>query len=87
MRRELQTPEQRAIFAERLRARNQAKNAGKRAKRRAERQAALESVPLGLSKTDPTYRRRLPPVPEMETRAELRAFLAQAVRNTIEARP
>ncbi len=82
MKRELQTPEQRAIFAERAAARREAKNARKREKRRAERSGALALAPAGMSKTHPTYRRRLPAVPDMVMKSELRAFLAQAVRNT-----
>lgn len=58
------------------------KNAKKRAARAAQRAASVECIPDFISKTHPTYRRRLPPVPDMIEKSELRAFLAQAVRNT-----
>lgn len=76
------TPDQRALFAERLRARNANKNAKKRQKRREANSASRTSLPPGMSKTAPTYRRRLPAVPEMLTKADMRAFLTQAVLNT-----
>lgn len=57
------------------RIRERVKKARKRAKERAAK------IVLGRSKTDPAYRRQLPALPEM-TKSELRAMIAQAVRNT-----
>lgn len=82
MRREEQTPEQRAIYAERARERNRMKCRRRKAKRRAEQLAGTNAP--GMSKTHPVYRRRLPPIPDMLMKSELRAFLAQAMRNTAE---
>jgi hypothetical protein len=62
------------------------KNAKKRAARRAVRSGSVASVPASLSKTDPTYRRRMPPVPDMDLPSERRDFLRQAVLNTPGAR-
>jgi len=75
-----QSPEEAIIYAERRRERNRIKCARRREKRRAK---ALDSPALaGISKTDPTYRRRLPPGPLLISKSEMRAFLTQAVRNT-----
>lgn len=75
-----QTPEEAAMYAARRRERNRIKCARRREKIRDERlqQPAIK----GLSKTDPTYRRRLPPGPVLISKSEMRAFLTQAVRNT-----
>ncbi len=69
--------------AERLE-KSRAKNRLKSAKRRAKKRAMKErhTFKPEISKTCPAYRRRLPPVPEMVLKSELRAFLAEAVRNT-----
>jgi hypothetical protein len=58
------------------------KNAKKRAARAAERVATASPLPLGISKTDPAYRRRMPPVPHMDLPSERRNFLRDAVLNT-----
>jgi hypothetical protein len=58
------------------------KNAKKRDARLAQRAATASPLPVGLSKTDPAYRRRLPPVPYMDLPSERRNFLRQAVLNT-----
>jgi hypothetical protein len=60
------------------------KNAKKRASRAAEKMAALVSsaIPAGISKTHPSYRRRVPPVPYMDLPSDRRNFLRQAVLNT-----
>ncbi len=60
------------------RARERIKKARKRAKSRSAKLGALM-----FSKTSPAYRRQLPALPEM-TKSELRAMIAQAVRNTAE---
>jgi hypothetical protein len=79
-----QTLEERELFAERRRLRNKLKHQKRRAKAKAAALAAgaISALRPGMSKTDPTYRRRLPSVPEMLTKADMRAFLTQAVRNT-----
>jgi hypothetical protein len=76
MSRQNQTAAEREMYAERQRARSRKKNAARRAKRR----AAATAQPQA-SKTDPAYRRKLPKAPEM-TKADLRRFLTDAVRNT-----
>lgn len=58
------------------------KNAKKRVARLAERAATASPLPLGISKTDPAYRRRMPPVPHMDLPSDRRNFLRQAVLNT-----
>lgn len=78
MRREDQTPEQRAMFAERARLRDQMKSARKRAKRRAEKLAELKRP---VSKTSPEYRRRFLPAVRLDRRGVL-DLLAEAARNT-----
>lgn len=82
-----QTEEEREMYAERRRVRNKLKHQKRRAKQKAAALAAgdVAAMPIGISKTHPTYRRRLPAVPEIITKADMRAFLAQAVRNTAEA--
>lgn len=70
-------PSQASIDARRIR--DRAKKARKRAKNRADKLAVLT-----FSKTSPAYRRQLPQLPEM-TKPELRAMIAQAVRNTTRA--
>lgn len=62
------------------RERDRLKKQRKRAKRKVEKLSSMT-----FSKTSPAYRRQLPPIPEM-TKAELRAYLAVAVRNTAEMR-
>lgn len=84
MSRENQTPEEQAMYAERARARNRLKMARRKAKKLAARAAAAAP---GLSKTHPTYRRRLPALPGLTLKSEQRAFLAQAVRNTAQVQP
>ncbi len=64
---------------EKARAKNRLKSAKRRARKRAEKRHIFKPE---ISKTCPAYRRRLPPVPEMVRKSELRAFLAEAVRNT-----
>jgi hypothetical protein len=63
----------------RARARDAAKKRRKNAKLKAARIAAAIVEPI--SKTSPLYRRRFAPLPDM-TKGELRAMLAEAVRNT-----
>lgn len=79
-----QTEEERELYAERRRIRNKLKHQKRRAKQKAAALVAgnAPALPIGISKTHPTYRRRLPAVPEIITKADMRAFLAQAVRNT-----
>jgi hypothetical protein len=58
------------------------KNAAKRAARTAERAAVAAPLPIGISKTAPAYRRRMPLVPHMDLPSDRRNFLRQAVLNT-----
>lgn len=82
MRREDQTPEQRAMYAERRRERDRAKSKRRKAEARA---AKAKAVTVVASKTDPVTRRRLyGHAPEM-SKTQLRAMLTEAVRNTAEA--
>lgn len=78
MRREDQTPEQRAMFAERARARDRAKKARKQAEKRA---AKLAELKRPISKTSPEYRRRFVPAVPLDRRGVL-DLLAEAARNT-----
>lgn len=75
-----QTAEHRAAVIEHRREGDRAKSRKRKAQRRA---AKIAAAPLqAASKTDPLTRRRLHgPAPEM-TKNEMRADLAQAVRNT-----
>lgn len=82
MRREDQPPEMREMYAQRALARKKAKAEKRKAQRMGERQ----SIPPQISKTCPSYRRRLAPLREMVSKSDLREFLAEAVRNTEGAR-
>jgi len=80
-----QSPERRReIYASRARERDRIKKEKKRAAIKAKKRA-IEWSAQGLSKTSPTYRDQLPRI-GTKTRNELREMLAQAVRNTAEAR-
>ena len=61
------------------RERDRLKKQRRRARRKEEKRQILAST--NFSKTSPAYRNLLPSLPEM-TKAELRAMIAQAVRNT-----
>jgi hypothetical protein len=68
------------MYAERARERERLKTKRRTAKRKAKR---LATVSLEPSKTHPAYRRKLPPLPQMVLKSELRAFLVLAVKNTV----
>lgn len=76
---EKQTPEHIEMMAERRRARDRARGALYRAAKREKRKIAL--VANAVPKTTVAYRKLLPRMPEM-SKNELRAMLAEAVRNT-----
>jgi hypothetical protein len=76
------TPEEQAYFDQKAREREARKNAKKRKKPVTE--ARFVFAP-GTSKTSPIYRNQFPKLPEM-SKAALRAMIAEAVRNTAEAR-
>ncbi|MGY3609906.1 MULTISPECIES: GcrA family cell cycle regulator [unclassified Bradyrhizobium] len=80
------TPSQEADRKMILGARLKRKYARRNEKRREAAAAVNPIVRIGVtSRTHPSYRNQLPRLPEM-SKAELRAMLAQAVRNTAEAR-
>lgn len=54
-------------------------------KRKREMRAAVQveqSLPIGVSKTSASYRRRLPRTEQLTSKPDLRAFLEQVFRNT-----
>jgi hypothetical protein len=75
------TPEEQRYFDKKTQEREARKNAKRRKKPATE--ARFVFLP-GTSKTSPIYRNQFPKLPEM-SRAQLRAMLADAVRNTAEA--
>jgi hypothetical protein len=75
--REKLTPEE---AAERHRLRQRAKEKAKREKKRAAKAASLAGT--NFKKTSPEYRRQMFGVVPEKSKSELRAEIAQAVRNT-----
>jgi hypothetical protein len=77
------TPEQQAMYDANKRERERRKQQRKRAKRALA--AGERFIEPGTSRTSPIFRNSLPRLPEM-SKSELRAMLAEAVRNTSEVR-
>jgi hypothetical protein len=76
------TPEEQVYFDQKTREREARKNAKKRKKPETEARFVFNP---GTSKTSPIYRNQFPKLPEM-SKAALRAMIAEAMRNTAEAR-
>jgi hypothetical protein len=76
-------PEQQAYFEQKTREREKRKNDKRRTGPRAPRSEFVFRP--GTSKTSPIYRNQFPKLPDM-SKDELRAMLAEAFRNTAEAR-
>ncbi|MGB6080257.1 MAG: hypothetical protein WBF99_12435 [Xanthobacteraceae bacterium] len=77
--RKYQTPEERAMYAERAKERDRLKSARKRAKKRAAKQVEFKQP---ISKTSPEYRKIRFPKFDEGSKSELRSILTQAVLNT-----
>jgi hypothetical protein len=80
------TPEEQAYFDQKTKAREARKYAAWRAKNRVSGGLTLEDLRPGTSKTSPVYRNTLPRLPDDTSKAALRAMIAEALRNTAEAR-
>jgi len=76
-------PEQQAYFEQKSREREARKNARRRKGRPTRSEFVFRP---GTSKTSPIYRNQFDKLPDDISKAELRAMLAEAFRNTAEAR-
>lgn len=80
------TPQEQAYFDEKTKAREKRSYLKWREKRRVSGGLATEDLHPSTPKTSPVYRNTLPRLPDHTSKAELRAMIAEAFRNTAEAR-